>query len=249
MGSCCEPSENNGLLISKTDGDIRKQIRKCGCGGVCNIFGTNMTQPINLTTSIAIGKNTELAKMEDELFNLINKLRDCPKQFINLIEKYKNLISVDSYNKTYFIIINDSRIDLNRGQEYFLECQNFLETAQPKKKLIKDDALKIPRPKQILTDDENDNYVIDYINNYVIDNYSNSDVSYSKINYIIEQNVSDVLFVLIINLIGIGGYDQIKKNFMLSDDYDRVGITIDKIDPENNIYCYYCVFGKSRNNN
>ena len=247
MGTCCQPSENNALFISTAETEIRKQINKGGCGGLFKMFGVNINQPISLSASIALGKNTELTKMEDQLFNLINSLRDHPHKFINLIEKYKNLISVDPYKETYFIILNDSRVDLNQGQDYFIECQNFLKSAQPQKKLIKDDVLKIPRPQHILTDDENETYVTSYINNYVINNYNNTDVSYSNINYIIDQNVSDILFVLILNLVGVGGYDQIKKNFLLSADYDRVGITIDKIDPENNVYCYYCIFGKSKN--
>ena len=67
-------------------------------------------------------------------------------------------------------------------------------------------------------------------------------------NYIIDQNVSDVLFVIILNLIGVGVNNEIKTNFMLSEEYDSVGITIDKIDVENDIYCYYCVFGKANEN-
>ena len=54
-----------------------------------------------------------------------------------------------------------------------------------------------------------------------------------------------ILFVLILNLIGVGDYEQIRKNFILSEDFNSVGITIDKIDSENDIYCYYCIFGKA----
>ena len=243
MGNCCQPSENNIQLIT-SDNDIHKPINEqLNPGSGKNFLHT----PSPSTTNSVINSNPELLQMENELFEYINALRENPKQFISLIEKYKNLISVDPIKGTYFIIINNSRIDLNQGQEYFIECQNFLKTAKPQKKLIKDDTLKIPRPTQVLSDEENDNYVINYINKYIIGN-EKSDINYSNINYIIDQNVSDVLFVIILNLIGVGVNNEIKTNFMLSEEYDSVGITIDKIDVENDIYCYYCVFGKANEN-
>ena len=249
MGNCCQPSENNELLLSY-EGENPKQIKKDQNNGLFDSFPMNTNNSISKAQSSAAsvtGGVNELTKMEDELFDLINCLRDNPQQFINLIEKYKHLISMDSEKGTYYIIINNSRIDLNQGQEYFIECQNFLKTAKPQKKLIKDDTLKIPRPTQVLSDEENDNYVINYINKYIIGN-EKSDIKYSNINYIIDQNVSDVLFVIILNLIGVGVNNEIKTNFMLSEEYDSVGITIDKIDVENDIYCYYCVFGKANEN-
>ena len=244
MGNCCQPSENNIQLIT-SDNDIHKPINEqLNPGSGKNFLHT----PSPSTTNSVINSNPELLQMENELFEYINALRENPKQFISLIEKYKNLISVDPIKGTYFIIINNSRIDLNQGQEYFIECQNFLKTASPQKGLLKDDNLKIPRPSQILTDEENDTYVNNYISKYILGEYNGTGINYSNINYIIDQNVSDILFVIILNLIGIGGDEQIQKNFILSDDYDRVGITVDKIDAENNIYCYYCVFGKAEVN-
>ena len=244
MGNCCQPSENNALFLN-TEKEIQRPTKEDGTMNFFNICRspTELTIRPSATSSTAGGAN-ELAQMEDELFDLINCLRDYPQQFINLIEKYKYLISVDPIRGTYFIIINNSRIDLNQGQEYFIECQNFLKTAKPQKKLVRDDALKVPRPSRRLSDEENDEYVNTYINNYIAGKVI-SGYTFTNINYIIDQNVSDVLFVLVLNLIGVGGYEQIRKNFMMSEEYDSVGITIDKIDPENNIYCYYCVFAKA----
>ena len=241
MGNCCQPSENNDLLLNEDN--MPKEKRNDENSDFFDILRLNTNNSIDkLTATQQMGRTEELTKMEDEFFDLINYLRDYPQQFINLIEKYKNLVSLDPTKGTYFIVINDSRIDLNQGQEFFIECQNFLQTARPQKKLIRDDTLKIARPSRALSDEENDAYVTSYINKYIIGN-ENSGNKYTNINYMFDQNVSDVLFVIILNLIGVGSDNQIKANFMLSADYDSVGITIDKVDDENNIYCYYCIFG------
>ena len=244
MGNCCQPSENNALFLT-SENDNPRPTKADQNSSFFDIFKTqtNITARPSATSSL-VAANNELPQMEDELFDLINCLRDYPQQFINLIEKYKYLISVDPLKGTHFIIINNTRIDLNQGQEYFIECQNFLKDAKPQKKLIRDDALKIPRPSKKLSDEENDEYINSYINNYVVGKNING-YTYTNINYIIDQNVSDILFVLVLNLIGVGGYEQIRKNFMLSEEYDSIGITIDKIDAENNIYCYYCIFAKA----
>ena len=245
MGNCCQPSDNNDFFLI-SDRNNQSQIKNNRLiGGLLDIFGLNTDNPMRLSSDYSEpGEVNEISKMEDELFNLINCLRSNPQQFIYLIEKYKNLISEDPQKGTYFIIINSSRIDLNQGKEYFTDCQNFLKTAEPQKNLIKDDNLKIPKPSRVLTDEENDIYVTNYINKYIISN-PNATIKYSHINYIVDQNISDVLFVIILNLIGVESENNIKTNFMLSAEYDSVGITVDKIDPENNIYCYYCVFGKT----
>lgn len=241
MGACCEPNESTFFISS--DGDIHKTIPEDQ-----NEFGllqkNASTDRYPSSTSTYMNDNQEITQMEEELFNLINSLRQNPQQFINLIEKYKNSILYDNEKGSYFIIINNSRIDLNHGKEYFIECQNFLKTATPQNILIKDNKLKLPRPSQILNEEQNDDYVNRYINNYIIANPSNK---YSNIKYITDINVSDILFVLILNLIGVGDYEQIRKNFVLSEDFNSVGITIDKIDPQNDIYCYYCIFGKANN--
>ena len=244
MGNCCQPSDNNALFIT-SENDNHHPTKKDQNSDNLGVFRT----PTNLIShpsdnNILEDTQNELNKMEDEFLDLINNLREYPQQFISLIEKYKYLISVDPQKRTYFIVINNTRIDLNQGQEYFIECQNFLKNAKSQKKLIRDDTLKIPRPSQPLSDEENDDYVNQFINNNIVGKII-SGYSYTNINYIIDQNVSDILFVLILNLIGVGGTEQIRKNFMLSDEYDSIGITIDKIDPENNIYCYYCVFAKA----
>ena len=181
MGNCCQPSENNSLFLT-TEKDIHKPISNRG-----NCHTSFQHTPTPSTTNTVITPGTEICQMENELYDYINALRENPQQFIGLIEKYKNLISVDPIKGSYFIIINNSRIDLNQGQEYFIECQNFLKTAKPTCRLVKDDNLKIPKPSQVLTDEENDNYVNTYINNYILGEYNGTGINYTNINYIIDQ--------------------------------------------------------------
>ena len=64
--------------------------------------------------------------------------------------------------------------------------------------------------------------------------------------FFMDKNVSDLLFVLIYNLIDINSPDdnKIRRNCIMSKEYNKLNITITKDDIENNLYSYYFSFDK-----
>ena len=107
MGACCEPKESTFFII--TDDDIHKSIQE-DPNHFDNLRKNESSQSqidhYPSSTSTVINDNFEINQMEDELFNLINSLRQYPQRFIDLIEKYKNSMLYDSNAGNYFIIIN-----------------------------------------------------------------------------------------------------------------------------------------------
>lgn len=66
-----------------------------------------------------------LLKMEKNLFNLINDLRNNPKSFIPKIEKYKNRLQKNK--DFYFLTLEENTFTFQKGIETFDECINFLK--------------------------------------------------------------------------------------------------------------------------
>ena len=69
--------------------------------------------------------NFDLTNMENNLFNLINEIRDDPPSFIKTIQKYKEELKKE--DEKYFINKENNRFEFKNGEECFDECINFLE--------------------------------------------------------------------------------------------------------------------------
>lgn len=63
-------------------------------------------------------------------------------------------------------------------------------------------------------------------------------------NILIDKNVSDVLFVLVYNLIDINSPEdnKIRRNCLMSEEYNKLNITITKDEIGNKLYSYYFSF-------
>lgn len=70
--------------------------------------------------------NFDLTNMENNLFNLINKIRNDPPSFIKTIQKYKDELKKE--DDKYFINKENNRFEFKNGEECFDECINFLES-------------------------------------------------------------------------------------------------------------------------
>lgn len=66
-----------------------------------------------------------LSSMENNLFNIINELRNDPKSFISKVEKYKDMLKND--DDRYYILIDENEFEFKEGKECFDECIDFLK--------------------------------------------------------------------------------------------------------------------------
>lgn len=103
------------------------------------------------------------------LFSLINKIRNNPSSYIQIIEKEKSNIIVDKYGR---IIYNGSiKVGLNQGVYTFDNAINYLRNIEPMEKLQFSQLMTIPSPKN-----ENDIRNIEYMT-YQVENIINNGIS------------------------------------------------------------------------
>ena len=264
MGNCCNPSSYYGALNSESNHYIEqnpetKQITNNFNFDDINkenedqekynkIFQSipyeerkvNKLSASNSLTS-EIYHNSE-RQMEENLFNLINTLRTEPKKFIKVVDDYKNMIKTE--NNSNYIVINDYSIEIPNGKEIFEECKNYLSKVKPVNELEKDDSLKINIKNDFSSEDDFENIANKRINDVL----TKQGKMYKYINYFIDKNVGDVIYVLITNLMDFGSnFKENNRKFLMNEEYDKCSVTIEKIDSEKNVYCYYILFAKSNN--
>lgn len=147
-----------------------------------------------------------LSSMENNLFNIINELRNDPKSFISKVEKYKDMLKND--DDRYYILIDENEFEFKEGKECFDECIDFLKEQK------------------------------------TLENFSKSSSMFECKKFFVDKNVSDLLFVVIYNLIDILSPEDKKtrRSCLMSKEFNKLNITISKDEFSNKLYSYYFSF-------
>lgn len=122
----------------------------CGCVGpskdkysIENILGEKIQEPKDITSKYII---TEYVK---KVFNLINRIRVNPPEFVNVIETAEKYIKDNNGRKIFDD--NKIKVSLNEGKTMFQDCANYLKNLQPMEELNFCDDIVLECPK----DDKN----------------------------------------------------------------------------------------------
>ena len=178
--------------------------------------------------------------IEHELFTLINNLRRNPGSFIQIINNYLSQIQYNQKNDSYNIIVNNYNIIFDEGKECFQETIEYLISIDPVKNLIMDDNLYInfPYDNFNLCDDK------DYLKNEI--NRINCDKKYNNLDYIVNKNVFNAEFIIIMNLLDPNNKEKTNRKILMNPNFNKIGINYNKIDDKNNVYCFYFIFANDK---
>lgn len=146
--------------------------------------------------------------MENNLFNLINEIRNDPSSFIKTIQKYKDELKKE--DDKYFINIENNRFEFINGEECFDECINYLKSQNKHNK------------------------------------FEDGQTIFENNHFFMEKNVSDLPFVLTCILIDENNEmeDKIRRNCIMSDQYNSLKISITKDEIGSSLYSYCFYFDK-----
>ena len=264
MGNCCEPLSYYGPIKTETNYSIEKnpEVKEITNNfnfediakenedqeNYDNIFQSSpneerIVSKESLSNTLTIEPyHNSVRKMEQNLFDLINVLRTEPTKFIQIVENYKNMIKTE--HNSNFIVINDYKIEIPNGKKIFEECKNYLSNVESVNELEKDDNLKVNINLQKDFEGEVEKIMNSKINDVLI----KKGKMYKNINYFTDKNVGDIIYVLIINLMDVeNNFKENNRKLLMGEEYDKCAVTIEKIDSEKNVYCYYILFAKSKN--
>ena len=118
----------------------------CGCIGpskdkysIENILGDKIKEPKEIISSHPI--NDYIKKV----FNLINKVRMNPLEFVAVVESAEKLIK--EFNGRKIFDDNRIKVSLNEGKTMFQDCANYLKALQPMDELMFCDDIVLECPK------------------------------------------------------------------------------------------------------
>ena len=125
----------------------------CGCVGpskdkysIENILIEKIQEPKDIISNYAI---TEYVK---RVFNLINRIRANPPDFVSVIETAEKYIK--DINGRKIFDDNKIKVSLNEGKTMFQDCANYLKNLQPMEELnfCDDIVLECPKDEQNIKD-------------------------------------------------------------------------------------------------
>jgi len=125
----------------------------CGCIGpskdkysIENILGEKILEPKDIVSNYPISEYVK------RVFNLINKIRLNPSEFVNVIETAEKYIKEINGRKIFDD--NKIKVSLNEGKKMFQDCANYLKNLQPMEELnfCDDIVLECPKDEQNIKD-------------------------------------------------------------------------------------------------
>lgn len=174
------------------------------------------------------------------LLNEINQIRNNPLSYIEKIEAFINRIEHDKIGD--YVIINNNKINLKQGKDSFIKVKDILMKSNAIRNMQLKKDLCIPFPFDNINKCDN----FDYLNNEFSQIKKKTSNKYKDFLFFCDKNVSNTEFVVIYNLLNATEEKKIIHNIILNEEYNVIGITSGKIDTNNNVYCYYFIFGKEK---
>jgi hypothetical protein len=119
----------------------------CGCIGpskdkysVENLLGEKIHEPKSIQSKYPLSDYVK------KVFNLINKVRVNPSEFVSIIETSSDKYVREFGGKKIFDN-NKIKVSLNEGKQMFQDCANYLKSLQPMEELSFCDDIVIECPK------------------------------------------------------------------------------------------------------
>lgn len=178
--------------------------------------------------------------LNESLLKEINQIRNNPSSYIKKIEGFINSIEHDKIGD--YIIINNNKINMKQGKESFIKVKELLMKSNGIRDMELKKDLCIPFPFDNINKCDNS----DYLNNEFSKIKSNTSNKYKDLFFFCDKNVSNTEFVVAYNFLNMTEEQKMVHNIILNEEYNVIGITSGKIDTNNNVYCYYFVFGKEK---
>lgn len=117
----------------------------------------------------------------NELFDLINVVRNNPQEFINILMKYKRNFITNRNNMTYYVRYLNQDEKLEHGIETFESYENLFQTLNPMQKLQNTNKLKINTNVEQMTE-QPEEYFLEEYNKY------KNEYDYEKMDYFYLDN-------------------------------------------------------------
>lgn len=192
------------------------------------------------TLTESVGNDCQMSLfIKTNLRKEINAIRSNPPSYVTKLEKFMSQVS--SINNSNVLSVNHNSFKIERGKEIFVEAINVLKNTKSEFELSIDNNLLIPFPNEGLLNFDHDKYLKEEITK-VKDNFGDR---YERIEGYCEKSVSDTEFVAVMGLTNMNTSED-KRGMILDGNFDKIAISVKKIDEINNVYCYYIVFGKER---
>ena len=180
------------------------------------------------------------------LYEIINKIRTNPKDFIDKIKIYKEKIIRKDY-QFLLPIENEIFITLNRGPKAFDEAIEYLNKLEPMNSLIMKNELKIDIDNTI------NNFEMNFTSfsflEKIIKN-KKKELEKNKKNYKIEgfhydKSTNNAEISAILQIVDDNMGDCSRRKNLLNPNFTYVGISCVNI--KENVFCYYMLFANKKN--
>ena len=177
-----------------------------------------------------------LNEFDSLMLNEINNVRENPKEYSSKVDNLIPLIKNNSSNNKLFLIYDDIKIELKKGEEAFRECIHYLNNiSMPLRPIELVEELSIPFPY------DNIKLCLDrnYIGNCIEEIKRKTNNKYEIFDFQYDISPNPVLSTSI-QVIDDTNSNYQRRNNILSENIKYIGISYGEI--KKGIYCFYLLF-------
>ena len=174
----------------------------------------------------------------DEIFLDNNKLENSYN--ISVMEENDFGINLLKMEKNIFDLINELRTNPKSFIEKIEKYKNIITKKDNKQLIIIDD-----NEFEFETGEKCFNECIEFLNNQKsLQKFEKNQSMFECKKFFMDKNIADLLFVVVYNLIDINSPEdnKIRRNCLMSKEYNKLNITITKDEIGNKLYSYYFSF-------
>lgn len=176
----------------------------------------------------------------DELFLDNNKQENSYN--ISVMEENDFGINFLKMEKNIFDLINELRVNPKSFVEKIEKYKDIIKKEDDKQFIIIDDN-EFEFENGVKSFDE----CIEFLNNHKsLEKFEKNQSMFECKKFFVDKNVADLLFVVVYNLIDINSPkdNKIRRNCLMSEEFNKLNITITKDEFGNKLYSYYFSFDK-----
>ena len=186
--------------------------------------------------------NIQLDKPDviDEIFLDNNKLENSIS--MSIMEETEYGLNLLKMERNLFDLINELRSNPKSFINEIEKYKNQLKNENNKYYIVIDD-----NEFEFENGEQDFNECIEFLQNQkCLEKFDKSQTMFECKKFFSDKNVSDLVFVLIYNLIDINNPEnnKIKRNCLMNEEYNKLNITITKEEFGNKLYSYYFSFDK-----
>ena len=251
MGLCCCNSVNAEKTYVEEDGDEE--------GLPKNIVVTANNNHISTEENKNDNSNLQMKKWGEQKDTLKQKRNniDLPDTIdevlldndksgnslnISIVNENELEINLSKMENKLFDLINNLRSEPQAFISYIEKYKNMIISNNDKDYIIIDDNVFEFEDKKECFDE-----CINFLKNQKrLDKFEKIQSIFECKKFFVDKNVKDLYFVLIYNLLDVSNSDEnkIRRNCIMSEEYNKLNITITKNELGNKLYSYYFSFDK-----